>query len=296
MTTKFSIIIPSFNSGSTILRCINSVLNQTFSNFEILVIDNNSSDDTLEIIRSIKDPRIKVYSINNQGIVAKSRNLGLQRASSNFICFLDSDDWWHKNKLDIVKCFLDKGYQFLYHDMYIVSSKSNKTSKTFGSKNLGKDPLETFYLYGNQIVNSSVVVEKELITDAGFLDENPNLSGCEDFDLWLKIFLKKIRYKKIPHILGYYLQDGNNFSNPQRSHQNSQELKKMFLIIKKNLKKKEDPIWLVYKENKALFDLKKYTEITVNYLSCFNFKNLYLSLKLLFVLLASKLLGLSFRK
>ena len=86
----FSIVIPTFNSEKTIESCLFSVLNQDFENYEIIIIDNNSSDRTIEIINKIKKNRknLELYNISNRGIIAKSRNLGIKKANAEWICFL----------------------------------------------------------------------------------------------------------------------------------------------------------------------------------------------------------------
>ena len=91
-----SVVIPTFNRAYCIQRCINSVLNQSYKNLECIVIDNNSNDNSNLIFEQYKDNRLKIYKINNNGIIAKSRNLGISKSKGEVIAFLDSDDWWTK--------------------------------------------------------------------------------------------------------------------------------------------------------------------------------------------------------
>ena len=101
--TYFSVVITNYNHEKYIGKCISSVLNQTFKNFELIIIENSSSDNSLQIIKSFKDRRIKIFKIKNGGIIAKSRNLGIKKSKSRWIAFLDSDDFWYKKKLETVK-------------------------------------------------------------------------------------------------------------------------------------------------------------------------------------------------
>ena len=94
----FSVIIPTFNQSNFLSRALDSVVNQNFNNFEIIVIDNFSSDNTKKIVKSFKK-KIIYKRIENKGIIAKSRNVGIQISKGKWLAFLDSDDLWSKNKL-----------------------------------------------------------------------------------------------------------------------------------------------------------------------------------------------------
>ena len=99
----FSIIVPCFNGQKYIDRCIKSILSQTYNRFEVLVIDDGSSDSSYKILKkySVSDKRIKVLKhATNQGL-SSARNSGLNNAVGQYIAFLDIDDWWPKNKLNI---------------------------------------------------------------------------------------------------------------------------------------------------------------------------------------------------
>lgn len=96
---RISVIIPAYNSENTIIHTINSVLNQTFTDLELIVINDGSQDSTLDIVKQIQDPRIKVFSYSNAGGNV-SRNRGLKLAVGEFVSFLDADDLWTPNKLE----------------------------------------------------------------------------------------------------------------------------------------------------------------------------------------------------
>ena len=95
-----SVIIPTYNRGYCIQRCINSVIKQTFKNLELIIVDNYSSDNTFNLISDFDDERIKYFLFKNNNIIAKSRNYGLSKANGQYIAFLDSDDWWKSRKLE----------------------------------------------------------------------------------------------------------------------------------------------------------------------------------------------------
>ena len=102
MIPYFSVIIPNYNNEMFLHRCIGSVVKQSFKNWELLLIDNNSEDNSKKVINAFGDNRIKIFDINNKGVIAKSRNLGIKLSKSEWLCFLDSDDWWETNKLQII--------------------------------------------------------------------------------------------------------------------------------------------------------------------------------------------------
>ena len=99
----FSVIIPNYNQANYLRKAILSVLKQSYKNFEIIVIDNNSTDHSKEVVNSFHNPKIRLFDINNNGIISKSRNLGISKSKGEWICFLDADDYWFKNKLLIIK-------------------------------------------------------------------------------------------------------------------------------------------------------------------------------------------------
>ena len=108
-TPFFSIIIPTFNQSSFLQKALKSVFNQTFKNFEVIVVDNNSKDGTKKVVKSFNN--IVYRNINNEGIISKSRNLGLKISRGKWIAFLDSDDFWDKDRLKI-SCNLIKTKKF----------------------------------------------------------------------------------------------------------------------------------------------------------------------------------------
>ena len=137
-------------------RCITSVLNQTNKNFEIIIVDNYSDDKTLEIINNLKSNKIRIFNINNKGNISVSRNLGIKMAYGNWIAFLDSDDFWSNDKIEV----MEKNFQIMiflpYGVMKIVNQK-NKEKKYFSLflNNKKFKLVENLVLKGNRIFNSS---------------------------------------------------------------------------------------------------------------------------------------------
>ncbi len=185
---RFSIILPTFNRGSTYLRdAIESVINQEFKDWELIIIDNDSTDNTIELVESYNCKKITIYNINNEGIIAKSRNLGIENASGDFIAFLDSDDYWYPNKLKVCNdIIVNNKVNLVCHGEKWVVDVNKSIMKKYGPKE--RFIYENMYNSGTSAVSSSaVVINKNLILKAGMFDDSPEIITSEDYDLWLRI-------------------------------------------------------------------------------------------------------------
>ena len=205
-----SIVIPTYNHAKFIRKALESVINQTYKNWEAIIIDNNSTDDTNKIINQYDDPRIKYLKINNNGVIAKSRNLGIKEAKGEWIAFLDSDDWWTKDKLEICFNKIDKNVDFIHHaSEYVFKTKSFFKKKIIKGRELKKPILNDLLIgsitKGSQISNSSVIVRKNILLKIGCLNENKILVGADDYDTWLRIAHITDQFLYINKKLGYYL-------------------------------------------------------------------------------------------
>lgn len=205
---RFSVIIPTYNHAQFIRKCLQSLINQTYSNWEAIVVNNYSQDNTVEIINSFKDNRIRLVNFRNNGIIASSRNQGIGYATGEFIAFLDSDDWWYPQKLEIIEKNITKADVF-YHKLDIYTSNGKTTKKTRCRK-LKSPVFIDLMKNANAMTNSSVVVRKSIIVNAGGLCEDRDIVGVEDFDLWLRISRITEKFFRIPQSLGgYWIGAGN---------------------------------------------------------------------------------------
>ena len=132
----FSVIIPTYNQASLLEKAVKSVLNQSFKNFEIIIVDNYSDDETQKIVESFQSKKIIYKKIENHGVIARSRNLGIKISSGKWLAFLDSDDSWYKEKLQIVSDFLqgNNSYDVICTDELIINEILNK--KKYGNTDL----------------------------------------------------------------------------------------------------------------------------------------------------------------
>ena len=128
----FSIIIPTFNRISKLKKALNSIYDQTYKNYEIIIIDNFSTDDTEKIVNKYKESKLKYFKFNNSGIIGKSRNIGIKNSNAPWIAFLDSDDEWYENKLSILENFIKKNpeYDVITNDeeIYYEETKKKKSN------------------------------------------------------------------------------------------------------------------------------------------------------------------------
>lgn len=282
-----SVVIPTFNRAYCIQRCINSVLNQSYKNLECIVIDNNSNDNSNLIFEQYKDNRLKIYKINNNGIIAKSRNLGISKSKGEVIAFLDSDDWWEEMKVEICINEINKGYDFIYHDLIIKDFSGKKRlikKKYISSKNLNPSPINYLLYKGNPIPLSSTLIRKKKILDAGKFDEDYDLVGAEDFYLWINIALQTCKFKNLNTPLGYYTINNDSFTSSAKS---IKYFNKIFrnLYDKKLLKSFSIKPWARLSISFILFKEKKYKESFKNLLKSILTLNYIVFLKSIFLII-----------
>ncbi len=193
MTPFFSVVIPLYNKASFIKSTIDSVLNQSFGNFELIIVNDGSTDNSLTKINSIEDQRVRVISQENKG-VSSARNLGIKSAKSNLIAFLDADDIWKPYHLDDLKTLFKKYpncglYCKAYHRT-IDGIRVNCSYNTLPKNKNWSGILEDFFtasMHDNICTSSSVLVPKRIFESVGYFNESYN-SG-EDTDLWIRIAL-----------------------------------------------------------------------------------------------------------
>lgn len=213
-----SIVIPTYNQAHFIGRSLRSVLDQTYAKWEAIVIDNHSQDNTDEVVRGIADPRITLLKINNSGVIAASRNMGIRAAKGEWVAFLDSDDWWTPNKLSECMKKSDEETVFLYHDLKVLREKKSMLGARFiKSRQLYKPVLLDLLAGGNVIANSSVVVRRRLLLEIGCLDEDQQMIGCEDYNAWLRIAQLSDHFLHVPQVLGHYRIHGQGASRKDMS-------------------------------------------------------------------------------
>jgi teichuronic acid biosynthesis glycosyltransferase TuaG len=214
-----SVIIPTYNHSKYLSRILSSVFYQTYKRFEIIVVDNHSTDKTSQILDAFSSPLLRVIKISNDGCIAKSRNIGALNAKGEWIAFLDSDDYWAPTKLE--DCMAGReSHEVLYHKMLCYEfskSKSIFISGQLGARDISKNPFENLRDKGPALTTSAIMVKKTSFFEVDGFDENPNLIGGEDFDLWLRLAKNRCKFKMINKFLGFYLVGGVHITSAYRT-------------------------------------------------------------------------------
>lgn len=253
--------MPTYNCNF-ISRAISSVLKQTFNNWELIVIDNFSKNNTEEIINKYNDNRIRYFKFNNEGIIAKSRNYGIKLSTSEWIAFLDSDDFWIEKKLET--CFQSikkNNHDLYYHGLYQAKEGLNLIKKKIidKSRTLSIPIFKNLLINGNAIGNSSVVVRKSLLYKINLISEDKNKYSWEDFDTWLRLSQITEKFFYINKILGYYWIGKGRASNPEQIIKNYKLIKIYYgNFLKKDLVNAHRFYWIDYHFAVINFKKKKY--------------------------------------
>ncbi|MBD0346999.1 MAG: glycosyltransferase [Coleofasciculus sp. Co-bin14] len=180
-----SVIIPAYNAERTILETIASVQKQTFSDFELIVINDGSTDRTLELLNTIQDTRLKVFSYSNGGLPT-ARNRGISHATGEFITFLDADDLWTPDKLELQLAALQQ-----HPEAGVAYSWTHYMNEKGESFHAGKPVLYEGNVYANLLIEnfldsgSNPLIRRQAIESVGEFD--PTLKSCEDWEYWLRL-------------------------------------------------------------------------------------------------------------
>lgn len=183
---KVSVIIPTYNRARFLKEAIDSVLAQTYQDYELIIVDDGSQDETAQIVKPYQD-KLKYIFVPHQG-VSKARNIGIQEAKGEFIAFLDSDDLWLPKKIETQVAF------FTFHPDALICQTEEIWIRNGIRVNPKKYHLKPSGMMFAQslrrclISPSAVMMCKTLFDDIGLFDES--MPACEDYDLWLRVTVK----------------------------------------------------------------------------------------------------------
>lgn len=203
----FSIVIPTYNRGNLIGRCIDSIRSQNYTNWEAIIVDNYSEDNTEEIVMSYNDERIRFIKNHNYGVIAVSRNKALDMAKGDWICFLDSDDAWLPSKLEKMCEYTDK-YDLIYHGFRMDLPRRypfQRLNNYFYEIN--ESTVEYVIQRGDPICPSCACLSRTILGQTRF-DEGTEFKAVEDYDFFLQILAKHPKIKYIKKALTLYDMNG----------------------------------------------------------------------------------------
>ena len=215
-----SIVVPTFNHAQFLHQALASVVAQTFQNWEAIIVNNFSTDDTIKIVESFGEKRFRLINFRNDGVIAASRNEGIRQSNGSVIAFLDSDDLWYPNKLEHCMPAFDAHADVVCHGENWISNNIHPRQILYGPQ---KNAQYARLLYrGNCVSTSATLVRKDLLIEVrGFSTELEYITA-EDYDLWLKLAHRKSRFAFIPEILGEFRQHQLGASSSVERHLRSE--------------------------------------------------------------------------
>lgn len=236
---RVSIVLPTYNRGHTLKRSIQSVLDQTYKDFELIIVDDGSTDNTKSIVESVSDNRITyIYSKKNQG-AAEGRNMGIRNSRASLLAFQDSDDAWVKNKLEIQMnrlASLNDGWGMIYSDKLRILSTEKKINWPAPTVKRGeiinRDKMEYAVAF---IGIQTCLIKRECLNQVGLF--NGALRALEDLELFIRI----VRHYDICHIqeqLVHYYDMGDGISRSK--HNRIKARKKIMSLHHKYLKNEKE--------------------------------------------------------
>ena len=224
---KISVIIPTYNRGNLIENTIKGVINQTYTDWELLIVDDGSTDNTKEIVGEFikNDKRIKYFYEENSGCPSVPRNLGIEKASGEYVAFLDSDDEWFPTKLEkqlavfensdnpklgVVACYL-----------YVKDHKTGKILYKYNKYYRG-NVLDKLVINNFPLTSSCIMTKLSILKEAGIFDTSLRIG--EDTDMWLRISEKEYQFDYVPEYLLNYLVHDNNIYYGNKNFDGEKEL------------------------------------------------------------------------
>lgn len=204
MPPLFSVVIPTYNQADYLRTAIQSVLNQTFQDFELVIVNNFSIDETINVAQNTGDERVKLINFANHGIIGASRNKGIENSTGRYVAFLDSDDIWYPNKLEIVASVIedDPDIGLICHDQIQMREGQSDRRTVYGPPDDFDEDLYRFLLIiSNTPSTSATTVARRYLGEVQMFSEKPEFATVEDYDLWLKLS-KVCRFRFVHKILG----------------------------------------------------------------------------------------------
>ena len=187
---KISVVIPLYNKENFIKETLESVLLQTFTDFEVIVVNDGTTDSSIKVISQFSDNRIKLLHQENKGVAA-ARNLGIKNTTSKLVAFLDADDYWYPNHLEeLLKLYDDFPNSGIYCNRYTTKTSSNHFQESlFNGIELKFRGIVPNYFYSNRpsriTWTSALMIPKSILEEFGNFNEN--VSNGQDVELWTKI-------------------------------------------------------------------------------------------------------------
>lgn len=193
-TPVVTVLVTTYNRRQQLRETLLSIVAQTFTDFELVLVDNFSNYDVAALVQEIGDSRIHLYQNQNDGIIAVNRNFGLAKARGQYIAFCDDDDVWHTDKLaEQVRLITAENGGLCFTKIEFIDEQSNPIDREYAFRSLYRGlKFNDFILSLGFICNSSVLITREAVEQVGVLSTDPALRTVEDYHYWARIIK---RYK-----------------------------------------------------------------------------------------------------
>lgn len=245
-----SVVTPMYNAENFILETINSVLSQTYENWEMIIVDNCSSDNSIEIVKSIQDDRIRLIELDyNSGGPARPRNVGIENSNGEYIAFVDADDLWKSEKLITISKYFYH-YDIIYHSALYFSDDKDDTVEVLSMDIKTIDNLYEHLLKKHNIFSTSSMCIKTRVLDNYKFDEDGSIQGVEDYDLWIRLSKNNYKYAYEKSFLTYYREHSVAYSKNYKTQGQRERylLKKSFSEFSIFL----SPLFILYKYKRLI--------------------------------------------
>jgi len=244
----FSVVIPTYNRKNILPKAISSVLSQTYKNFELIIVDNGSTDGTNIFLSEIyKNDEIIYHYQKGSGSPASPRNTGISLAKGKWICFLDSDDLWDKEKL---QCIFDSikrntNIDVICHYENIMNDDGECVGKVLKSGPYSSNMYKDMLLFGNRLSTSATSIRAKFINDNNLkFNESNKFAMVEDYDLWLNLANHKANFLFLSDVLGFYvIGKSNMILNSSRFCKNLTNLLKFHVYSVQDFSEDKDKLW-----------------------------------------------------
>jgi len=242
----FSIVIPTYNRVDKLEKTISSVLHQTFEDFEVLVMDDGSTDGTKEMVEALSDSRVKYEWAPNSGGPATPRNRGIESAIGPWICFLDADDIWYPTKLADVSAAIKSHPEFdafCHNEMLYTKSNGAKSLICYGPYE--DDFYRVLLLRGNRLSTSAMTVRSEFVEKHKIrFNQSCDYVIVEDFDFWLHLAHYGAHFLFMSEPLGEYVIEDDNISHAiEKARYNEQVLLKEHVYSIQQFESDKNALW-----------------------------------------------------
>ncbi len=262
----FSIIVATYNQANLLKVCIESIERQSYDNWEAIIVNNHSSDNTTEVVNSFKDSRLKEVLVHNDGVLSVSRNVGITESKGEWICMLDSDDIWYPDKLEELHDAIISNpiIDVFCHNLIMKNMVTGKEDLMTG-RDFEDDVYKELILHRNFMGQTSISYKHSFLSEHSlFFNESRDVVTVEDYDFSLRLALNGAHFYKIDKVLGEWRVYGTNWSSSSIHTKNLESMLKFHIYNIQTFEPNKRKLWkdvkagVIIKEANMAFKRHKY--------------------------------------